>query len=60
MQDKSELLFQKGIHNFKFKNFIEAQKCFEELKILTQKIKIFLKIYHFVIFKITNFKTAKK
>jgi len=32
MQNKSEILFEKGIENFKKKNFIEAEKCFEELK----------------------------
>tara|TARA_B100001063_G_C16738022_1_gene543111 strand:- start:41 stop:1708 length:1668 start_codon:yes stop_codon:yes gene_type:complete len=32
MQNKSENLFQKGIESFRKKNFIEAEKCFEELK----------------------------
>ena len=33
MQKNSEVLFQKGIENFRNKNFLEAEKCFEELVI---------------------------
>ena len=32
MQKNSEVLFQKGIENFRNENFLEAEKCFEELK----------------------------
>ena len=30
MQKNSEVLFQKGIENFRNKNFLEAEKCFDE------------------------------
>ena len=60
MQDKSELLFQKGIHNFKFKNFIEAQKCFEELKILHPKNKDILKNLSLCYFQNNKFQDCEK
>ena len=32
MQKDSEILFQKGIKNFRSQNFFESEKCFEKLK----------------------------
>ena len=59
MQEKSEFLFQSGIENFRRKNFSEAEKCFEELKNIHPTNKDILKIYLFVISKITNLKIVK-
>ena len=43
MGTESEVLFQKGIANFKIKNFIVAEKCFEELNNIHPNNKDILK-----------------
>ena len=56
MQNRSEILFQEGIENFKKKNFIQAEKCFEKLKTDYPKNKDILKNLFLCYFQNKKFK----
>ena len=59
MLEKSEVLFQSGIENFRRKNFSEAEKCFEELKNIHPTNKDILKNLSLCYFQNNKFKDCE-
>ena len=59
MQEKSEVLFQNGIENFRRKNFSEAEKCFEKLKNIYPTNKDILKNLSICYFQNNKFKDCE-
>ncbi len=60
MPKSSEILFQKGIDNFRNKNFLEAEKCFEELKNIHPTNKDILKNLSFCYFQNKKYEFSEK
>ena len=60
MQKNSEVLFQKGIENFRNKNFLEAEKCFEELKNIHPTNKDILKNLSICYFQNKKYENSEK
>ena len=60
MQKNSEVLFQKGIENFRNKNFFEAEKCFEELKNIHPTNKDILKNLSICYFQNKKYENSEK
>ena len=59
MQDKSEILFQSGIENFRKKNFPEAEKSFKKLKDIHPTNKDILKNLSLCYFQNDKFKDCE-
>jgi len=60
MPKSSEILFQKGIDNFRSKNFSEAEKCFEELKNIHPTNKDILKNLSICYFQNQKYEESEK
>ena len=60
MQKNSEILFQKGVENFRDKNFLEAEKCFEELKNIYPTNKDILKNLSFCYFQNKKYESSER